>query len=100
MDATEREHMQNLAELYSNNSVEGLLEGFKCGKCGKEAFKRCSKCKSVWYCSRDCQVGDWPEHKAKCNQKAKEIKEKEEKKKNQPVEEQQQPVNKPKVLID
>ncbi len=39
--------MQSLADLYSNNSVEGLLEGFKCGKCGKEAFKRCSKCKGT-----------------------------------------------------
>jgi zinc finger MYND domain-containing protein 10 len=63
--------MQSLADLYSNNSVEGLLDGFKCAKCTKEAFKRCSKCKGVWYCSRDCQVGHWPEHKAKCNEKAK-----------------------------
>lgn len=73
-DQTEKEHMQRLADLYSNNNVEGLVEGFKCGRCTKEAFKRCSKCKSIWYCSRECQVAHWPEHKATCIQKAKELK--------------------------
>jgi hypothetical protein len=34
-DEEEREHMIRLAELYSNNNVEGLMEGFKCGRCGK-----------------------------------------------------------------
>ena len=34
-DQTEKEHMQRLADLYSNNNVEGLIEGFKCGKCQK-----------------------------------------------------------------
>lgn len=79
LDQSEREHMQRLADLYSNNNVEGLVEGFKCGKCQKEAFKRCSKCKSIWYCSRECQVADWTGHKAKCAEKAKELKEQEEK---------------------
>lgn len=35
LDQSEREHMQRLADLYSNNNVEGLVEGFKCGKCQK-----------------------------------------------------------------
>jgi hypothetical protein len=35
LDLSEREHMLRLAELYSNNNVEGLIEGFKCGKCQK-----------------------------------------------------------------
>ena len=78
-DQTEKEHMQRLAELYSNNNVEGLIEGFKCGKCQKEAFKRCSKCKSIWYCSRECQVSHWPEHKEGCNKKSKQLKEAEDK---------------------
>jgi len=29
-------------------------------------FKRCSKCKMVKYCSRECQVNDWKEHKTHC----------------------------------
>eukprot|EP01048_Picozoa_sp_COSAG05_P018852 COSAG05_NODE_2835_length_2585_cov_2.664521_2_plen_302_part_00 len=30
------------------------------------APKRCSKCKMVRYCSRDCQVSHWPQHKPVC----------------------------------
>ena len=75
MDDSERQQIQRLADLYTNNTVEGLLEGFKCKKCEKQAYKRCSKCKSVWYCSRECQVGDWPNHKESCNRIAKELKE-------------------------
>ncbi|GFH57264.1 hypothetical protein CTEN210_13740 [Chaetoceros tenuissimus] len=28
----------------------------------------CSKCKSAYYCSRECQVEDWPRHKHLCKQ--------------------------------
>jgi hypothetical protein len=39
-----------------------------CGKCGiaeSEACKLqvCSRCKSIKYCSKECQVGDWKRHK-------------------------------------
>lgn len=37
-----------------------------CANCGNAAEKRCSKCKQVWYCGRDCQVEDWSTHKANC----------------------------------
>jgi zinc finger MYND domain-containing protein 10 len=51
-----KEDMKKLVDLYGQNLVEGLIDGFHCGNCKKEASKRCTKCKSVWYCSRDCQV--------------------------------------------
>ena len=35
--------------------------------CEKEnASLRCSQCKSVWYCSAECQKADWKQHKVLC----------------------------------
>lgn len=31
----------------------------------------CSRCKDALYCSRDCQMGDWPEHKRSCSKNEK-----------------------------
>jgi hypothetical protein len=38
----------------------------QCGLCGNTASDRCAKCSSVVYCSRQCQVDDWPKHKQVC----------------------------------
>ena len=44
----------------------------QCAHCGKKAqgggkFKQCSKCKSQWYCSKECQVEAWKAgHKNDC----------------------------------
>lgn len=35
--------------------------------CKNEAKKSCVNC-GIGYCSRECQVKDWPEHKLKCKQ--------------------------------
>ena len=39
-----------------------------CQTCGKEGedFMCCSRCKVAAYCSKDCQVKEWPEHKKVC----------------------------------
>jgi hypothetical protein len=29
-------------------------------------FKKCGNCKSVYYCSRECQRADWAKHKESC----------------------------------
>lgn len=29
-------------------------------------LKACSACRSVWYCSPECQRAAWPTHKAEC----------------------------------
>jgi len=34
-----------------------------CDVCGKPATLRCSRCQSTWYCTKDCQVAAWPNHK-------------------------------------
>ena len=46
-----------------------------CEKCGKEAMKmnKCSACRLVWYCSRECQLGDWKAHKKACKKVKQEL---------------------------
>ena len=46
-----------------------------CAGCGKEGgedapLRKCSRCKTVYYCSRTCQKIHWPEHKSVCGEKA------------------------------
>ncbi|KAL4435486.1 hypothetical protein ABPG77_006248 [Micractinium sp. CCAP 211/92] len=40
----------------------------RCTECGtvKGKLLRCSGCKQLWYCSRECQLANWPAHKAAC----------------------------------
>uniref|UniRef100_A0A0W0FW00 MYND-type domain-containing protein n=1 Tax=Moniliophthora roreri TaxID=221103 RepID=A0A0W0FW00_MONRR len=45
-----------------------------CGHCRKspgngKMFARCGKCKMTYYCSRDCQTANWPEHETICKQR-------------------------------
>lgn len=47
----------------------------KCKACDKPAaegqtMKRCGRCKSVFYCSRDCQRADWKSYKTPCANQA------------------------------
>lgn len=34
--------------------------------CGNEGTKRCGVCKKVRYCSRECQMADWANHRGSC----------------------------------
>ncbi|KAI9000325.1 hypothetical protein DFJ74DRAFT_697444 [Hyaloraphidium curvatum] len=29
-------------------------------------LRKCSRCRVAWYCSKECQVADWPSHKLVC----------------------------------
>lgn len=41
-----------------------------CNVCSQSGqLKMCSRCKNVYYCSRDHQIADWSAHKLKCNTK-------------------------------
>eukprot|EP01117_Protostelium_nocturnum_P015034 TRINITY_DN5789_c0_g1_i2.p2 TRINITY_DN5789_c0_g1~~TRINITY_DN5789_c0_g1_i2.p2 ORF type:complete len:260 (-),score=66.87 TRINITY_DN5789_c0_g1_i2:52-831(-) len=47
-------------------------EPFKCDNCGVlNPGKKCSGCKAASYCSRECQVAQWPTHKKVCKSKQK-----------------------------
>lgn len=37
-----------------------------CAHCGKVANSKCTNCKAVQYCSRDCQKAHWKSHKLNC----------------------------------
>nr|XP_022909776.1 zinc finger MYND domain-containing protein 10 [Onthophagus taurus] len=59
---------QGLTEAYNLDLIEKLDDdkARTCEKCGNSAIQRCSKCKSVWYCGKQCQVDDWSKHKVHC----------------------------------
>ena len=42
----------------------------KCAVCGEPGMKRCGTCKNTFYCSRECQKTDWPQHRGElCQQR-------------------------------
>lgn len=43
-----------------------LASGNISGKTVRVKLSRCSKCKTLHYCSRECQLADWPIHKQEC----------------------------------
>jgi hypothetical protein len=68
--AAEFEELGRLGELYTNDifDYESKDEDKHiCANCGIDASKRCSRCKTVWYCSKECQVKHFKEsHKKNC----------------------------------
>ncbi|XP_022333750.2 uncharacterized protein LOC111130800 isoform X1 [Crassostrea virginica] len=42
---------------------------YNCRTCKekKNTMKRCTRCRLVYYCSRECQAKDWPIHKTSCS---------------------------------
>lgn len=44
--------------------------GVECTQCRMRLDKplKCAKCKSVWYCSKECQKKNWSKHKPTCHE--------------------------------
>jgi len=59
-----------LDDLYSE-AKETLTKMGGCRNCGQvkehSALMECSRCKSVQYCSKECQLTHWPSHKEVCD---------------------------------
>lgn len=56
------------------DTLERNKDKIKCHGCGlltiySQTMDRCSKCKAVYYCSKNCQLWDWTkgDHKSKCD---------------------------------
>ena len=55
-------------EAESEQSDSDIDSPSACGNCLKEGgqFPRCTGCKYLRYCSKNCQAEDWPSHKQLC----------------------------------
>jgi hypothetical protein len=62
----------NFHEFEAKGKADSAARGLQsCAHCGAvklhvAQFKRCSACKAVVFCSKDCQLANWPAHKAAC----------------------------------
>jgi len=58
-------------EFTGEGSLPKKPQGGKCYHCSKPMLsrKRCAKCKSVYYCSKECQLNHWPSHRGVCKAK-------------------------------
>lgn len=56
-------------DLNNNDYLSILPESKVCAVCHQPGEKSCSKCHSIYYCSRQCQEQDWKIHKIICDEK-------------------------------
>jgi len=55
-----------ISESYIEKKLSKDLNDLNCNVCGRKNYFKCSKCKSVYYCSKECQKIDWKCHKKSC----------------------------------
>jgi predicted Zn-ribbon and HTH transcriptional regulator len=79
-DDTYKRELEIISDIFEVENLEYFMDDPKCANCGKDATNRCSRCKSEWYCGKDCQVKRWNLHKEICKNIAEMNKEKEIKK--------------------
>ena len=57
---------QEVGYVFHMKLMSKVLQSRACLVCGKEGHKKCTNCYSRGYCSKECQVKDWPCHKEEC----------------------------------
>jgi hypothetical protein len=56
------------AQAKEKEESSPLVVSHYCHVCRDLGNLRCSKCKTLYYCSQKCQFSDWPFHKLSCHQ--------------------------------
>jgi hypothetical protein len=74
---TYKRELEIISDIFDVENLEYFMEDPKCSNCAKDATNRCSRCKSEWYCSKDCQIKRWKLHKEICKSISEMNKEKE-----------------------
>ena len=59
-----------LSEIAKQKKQEATNEGAirSCAVCKNEAHNRCTGCFLSWYCTRECQLSGWKDHKKECKE--------------------------------
>jgi len=65
LEGTRRE-IPEVAATLAGYHPRPLSDKLGCHVCFKLPAKKCGKCLDVAYCSKECQVSDWKEHKKSC----------------------------------
>ncbi|KAF8992050.1 hypothetical protein BDQ17DRAFT_1370030 [Cyathus striatus] len=66
-DHAQQQRMIDRAKKYSERQM--ALENDLCAHCtnkGNPTLKKCSGCRQIKYCSKECQKADWKRHKREC----------------------------------
>lgn len=58
-----------LFEKVNDQTRSQMNDEHYCAECCVVAFKKCSNCQRSYYCSRECQIKNWPLHKNICRKK-------------------------------
>lgn len=64
----EKEFNDNILKRLYPHCYDKIKNNIKCESCGVDLkdLYRCSRCKKTYYCSEQCQINNWSQHKLLC----------------------------------